>query len=94
MGILQARVLEWAAIPSSRGSSQPKDQIQSSLCRWILYCLSHQGSNLSLVESTVGMSLSKLRETVKLGMLQSMGLERVRHDLATEEEEAIAKSSS
>ena len=25
MGILQARMLEWAAMPSSRGSSQPRD---------------------------------------------------------------------
>ena len=25
-GILQARILEWAAIPSSRGSSRPRDQ--------------------------------------------------------------------
>ena len=25
-GILQARLLEWVAIPSSRGSSQPRDQ--------------------------------------------------------------------
>ena len=25
MGILQARILEWVAIPSSRGSSQPRD---------------------------------------------------------------------
>ena len=24
-GILQARILEWVAIPFSRGSSQPKD---------------------------------------------------------------------
>ena len=29
-GILQARILEWVAIPFSRGSSQPKDQIQVS----------------------------------------------------------------
>ena len=29
MGILQARMLEWVAIPS-RGSSQPRDQIQVS----------------------------------------------------------------
>ena len=28
MGILQARVLEWVAMPSSRGSSQPRDQTQ------------------------------------------------------------------
>ena len=26
--ILQARILEWIAIPFSRGSSQPRDQIQ------------------------------------------------------------------
>ena len=25
MGILQARILEWIAMPSSRGSSQPRD---------------------------------------------------------------------
>ena len=28
--ILQARILEWVAIPSSRGSSQPRDQTQVS----------------------------------------------------------------
>ena len=30
-GILQARVLEWVAMPSCRGSSQPRDQTQVSL---------------------------------------------------------------
>ena len=29
-GILQARIVEWVAIPSSRGSSQPRDQTQVS----------------------------------------------------------------
>ena len=29
-GILQARILEWVAMPSSRGSSQLKDQTQVS----------------------------------------------------------------
>ena len=29
-GILQARILEWVAMPSSRGSSQPRDQIHVS----------------------------------------------------------------
>ena len=29
-GILQARILEWVAIPFSRGSSQPRDQTQVS----------------------------------------------------------------
>ena len=28
VGILQARTLEWVAMPSSRGSSQPRDQTQ------------------------------------------------------------------
>ena len=30
MGILQARILEWVAMPSSRGSSQLRDQTQVS----------------------------------------------------------------
>ena len=30
MGILQARILEWVAISSSRGSSQPRDRTQVS----------------------------------------------------------------
>ena len=29
-GILQARILEWVAVPSSRGSSQPRDRTQVS----------------------------------------------------------------
>ena len=38
--VLQARILDWVAIPSSRGPSNPG----LSHCRWILYHLSHQGS--------------------------------------------------
>ena len=30
-GILQARILEWVAVPFSRGSSQPRDRTQVSL---------------------------------------------------------------
>ena len=30
-GILQEKILEWVAMPISRGSSQPKDRIQVSL---------------------------------------------------------------
>ena len=45
MGILQARILEWVAVPSSRGSSQPRDRTPGLLhCKWILYHLSHQES--------------------------------------------------
>ena len=40
-GILQARILEWVAMHSSRGSSQPRDgthvSCDSSIGRWILY---------------------------------------------------------
>ena len=30
LGILQARMLEWAAMPSSSGSSRPRDQDQDA----------------------------------------------------------------
>ena len=43
-GIFQARVLEWAAISFSRGSSRPRDQTQvSRIVSKMLYRLSHQG---------------------------------------------------
>ena len=32
MGILQARILEWVAMPFSRGSSQPRDRTRDTLC--------------------------------------------------------------
>ena len=47
-GILQARILEWVAVLSSRGSSQPRDQTRisfvSSIGRQVLYFLHHLGS--------------------------------------------------
>ena len=40
-GILQARILGWVAMPSSRGSSQPRDgtwvSYVSCVGRWVLY---------------------------------------------------------
>ena len=49
-GILWARILEWVAMPSSRGSSQPRYWTHISFIswigRWILYPLNH-------LESTV-----------------------------------------
>ena len=40
-GILQARILEWVAMASSRGSSRPRDRTQvsctSCIARWSLY---------------------------------------------------------
>ena len=44
-GIFQARILEWAASPFSRGSSQPRDQTQVfCIVGRRFYRLSHQGS--------------------------------------------------
>ena len=41
-GILQARILEWVAMPSSRGSSRPRDQTHvfciSCIGRQVLFC--------------------------------------------------------
>ena len=44
-GILQARTLDWVAIPFSRGSFWTQG-LNPGLphCKWILYRLSHQGS--------------------------------------------------
>jgi len=39
-GILQERLLEWVAIPFSRGSSQPGNQTQSPALQWPFYHLS------------------------------------------------------
>ena len=51
-GILQARILEWVAIPCSRGSSQPRDGIQVSciaVAFFFFYCLSHRESSGQLL---------------------------------------------
>ena len=45
-GILQARILEWVAIPFSRGSSQPRDWTTSPSLQADSLPLSHQGSLL------------------------------------------------
>ena len=47
IGILQARILEWVAMPSSRGSSWPRDQTVSlNLLHWQVdsYHWGHLGS--------------------------------------------------
>ena len=42
-GIPQARILEWVAMPSSRGSSRPGDGTQvSRTSRWVLHCYATQ----------------------------------------------------
>ena len=47
MGVLKTRILEWVAVLSSRGSSQPRDGTQvSTHCRQILYCLTEPPGKL------------------------------------------------
>ena len=48
MEILQARILEWVAVPFSRGSFQLRDQTQvSHIAGGFLNQLSYQGSAVS-----------------------------------------------
>ena len=57
-GLLQARILEWVAISSSRGSSGPRDQtclLRLLHCRQIALLLKYWGSKL--------VSLKNLRKT-------------------------------
>ena len=57
-GILQARIMEWVAIPFSRGSSQPRDQTSIS-------CLLHRQSG-SLPPAPHGRPKDLRAKTVKL----------------------------
>ena len=52
-GIFQARILEWVAISSSRGSSQPRNQTQILHCRQILYHVRYPGKNQIPYDYTV-----------------------------------------
>ena len=57
MGMVQARILEWVAVPSSRESSWPRDQTfvsyVSCIGRWVLYHKCHPGSPLNVVSGTI-----------------------------------------
>ena len=48
-GILQARILEWVAIPFSRGSSPPRDRNHLLHCRQSLYSLSQHHIGMRFV---------------------------------------------
>ena len=56
-GILPARILKWVAMPSSRGSSQPRDQTRvscvSCIGRQVLYHWSHLGHLGTLMKMKV-----------------------------------------
>ena len=63
-GILQARILEWAAIPFSRASSQPRDQTQVSYTAGRLFTMNHSMPGLpvhhQLPEFTKPMSIESV----------------------------------
>ena len=77
-GILLARILEWIAMPSSRGSSQPRDRIHisfiSCIGRWVLYHYHHLVSppkSESVSHSVVSDSLgSSVHEILQARILQ------------------------
>ena len=49
-GILQARILEWVAIPFSRGSSRPRDWTQVSCFRFPLFSIVNRTSVSSIMQ--------------------------------------------
>ena len=61
-GILQARLLEWVPMPSSRESSPPRDQTQVSLIAGRFFCLSHQGSHWNNVVKIPSVSSMKIHK--------------------------------
>ena len=74
LGILQARILEWVAIPFSRDLPDPGICLGLLHCRQILYCLSHL-----YVESKIWHKWTYIYETNRLkgageGHIGSLGL--------------------
>ena len=70
MGILQASILEWVAMPSSEGSSPPRVRTQVlPHCRQILYCLRSPLYSYTIIcicifstlQFSSGQSLSRVR---------------------------------
>ena len=60
--ILQARILEWVAVPSLRGSSQPRDRTHvsyvSCIGRWVLYHYCHLGPKFYVAGRVTGYTSS------------------------------------
>ena len=52
-GILQIRILEWVAMPSSRRSSQPGDQTHVSLCLLPWYLTSYAWASTIILGSVM-----------------------------------------
>ena len=63
-GVLQARILEWVAMPSSRGLFRPRDRTLisyvSCISRWVLYTQCHLGSPHSRLDPAKRIQLSSV----------------------------------
>ena len=63
-GILQARLVEWVAISSSRESSQPRDRTHASCVsctgRWVLYHSGHLENPLPVMVTNVSICSQSL----------------------------------
>ena len=61
-GILQVRILEWVAIPSSRESSQPRARTHSSyvscIGRWVFYHWHHLEAQVSRVPKLISLDMT------------------------------------
>ena len=64
-GILQARILEWVAVPFSRGSSQPRDRTQ----------VSHILRNMIWLSSSLVAQLVKNPPATQKTLVRSLGWE-------------------
>ena len=75
IGMLQARILEWVATPSSRGSSRPRDQTcvsyVSYISRWVIYHWRHLG-----VQNEFGHFFSLDAKKMEVGRDRLAGLSR------------------
>ena len=89
--ILQARILDWVAMPSSRGSSQLKDCTQVSFIAGGFFTIWAIIKNNTYLKDWAGKAMAphssilawKIPWTEEPGGLQSVGSLRVRHDWVT-----------
>ena len=90
-GILQERILEWVAIPFSEDFLTQGSNLGLLHCRQILYHLSHLGSMSLSKLRVVSLSkpLVKHRQALITAVHGSMGSQRVKYDLVTEQQQTV-----
>ena len=78
-GILQARILKWVAMPSSRGSSWPRDQIHVSLIKWHPVCRSSVYTTciLKIISGLFIITMTWKQPSVQFSSVQSLSSVRL-----------------